>query len=217
MFVFIKKMNMFRAVIIATILVTVVIETHGQTSSTAMSGSTCYLKNADAPTKTLEEAEKSGLLYLREEEKLARDLYIELNKKHQLLNLSHISKSEQVHMDAIHNLIRRYDLEDPVREEYGLFTNTKLQRMYTDLLKRGLSSKTETLMAGALVEETDINDLQKELDSNLDNEDIRTVYLDLLRASYNHLRSFVCVLALNGIEYKPVILDMKQFNSIMNQ
>ena len=45
------------------------------------------------------------------------------------------------------------------------------------------------LLVGALIEEVDINDIQKELDEHVDNQDIVFVYDNLINGSYNHLRA----------------------------
>ena len=62
----------------------------------------------------LTDAEVAGILFMREEEKLARDVYLYLYEIHPLRPFLNISKSEQAHMDAIKYLIDTYGLEDPV-------------------------------------------------------------------------------------------------------
>ena len=53
------------------------------------------------PLEDLSQEEMDGLLFLREEEKLARDTYLMLYDLFGLRNFNNISKSEQAHMDAI--------------------------------------------------------------------------------------------------------------------
>ena len=67
-------------------------------------------------SQELTEDEISGILFMREEEKLARDVYLYLYEIYPLRPFLNISKSEQAHMDAIKYLIDTYELEDPVGE-----------------------------------------------------------------------------------------------------
>lgn len=166
---------------------------------------------------TLSDEAKEAILFMREEEKLARDVYLYLYDIYPLRPFANISKSEQVHMDAILYLINLYGLEDPVKDNpEGKFKNEELQTMYNDLIKRGSESKTEALKVGALIEEIDIIDLEESLQNTGQNEDIMRVYTNLCNASKNHLRAFVRVLSLNGINYEPVKLDNETFRSIIN-
>lgn len=168
------------------------------------------------PKESLSENEKSGLLFMREEEKLARDVYQTLYKSFSIPVFNNISKSEQRHTDAIKNLIIRYELNDPMKEDKtGIFINSELQDLYNELIKNGSVNRVEALKAGALIEETDILDLQKELKDHVDNKDITMVYNNLLRGSYHHLKAFVNLLKLNNIEYQPALLTMEAFYNII--
>ena len=62
------------------------------------------------PVQELSADEKKGLLLMREEEKLARDVYMALYKQWRLPIFSNIAASEQRHMDAIRTLLDRYGL-----------------------------------------------------------------------------------------------------------
>ena len=109
-----------------------------------------------------------------------------------------------------------YDLEDPVGENpEGSFQNEELQQMYDDLIEMGSKSKVDALKVGALIEEVDIIDLQHELDSIAENEDVKRVYQNLCNASENHLKAFVRVLRSYNVDYKPVKLGQDVFNSII--
>jgi len=160
------------------------------------------------PMEDLSQGEIDGLMYMREEEKLARDIYLRLYDTFPLNNFNNISKSEQAHMDAIKYLLDRYDLDDPAYEDsIGIFRNDDLQKLHDTLLEMGRVDKIEALKVGALIEETDIIDIQNELDHVVDNQDIIFVYNNLIRGSNNHLKSFVGVLRFNGVSYEPVLLD----------
>lgn len=164
----------------------------------------------------LTEAEIEGIRFMREEEKVARDVYIYLYEIYPLRPFLNISKSEQAHMDAIKYLIDIYDLEDPVGDNpEGVFQNEDLQELYDVLIVKGSASREEALKVGALIEEVDIIDLQTELDSIAENEDVISVYTNLCRASEAHLRAFTGVLTLYGVEYVPVKLSQEEFDRIM--
>ena len=60
------------------------------------------------PAGELSEAEKEGILYMREEEKLARDVHLKLYEIWGLQIFRNIADSEQTHMDAVKLLISRY-------------------------------------------------------------------------------------------------------------
>ena len=168
------------------------------------------------PKEDISDEEKKGLVYMREEEKLARDVYLALNNKWNMRIFSNISQSEQRHTDAIQILLQKYEITDPVvNDSIGVFTNKTLAGLYTTLTMKGDISLVEALKVGALIEEVDIIDLQKELDDNVDNADIKYVYQNLLNGSYNHLRAFVRNLSRQGITYKPVKLSAEQYNAII--
>lgn len=164
----------------------------------------------------LSEMESSGILFMREEEKLARDVYLYLYEIYPLRPFLNISKSEQAHMDAMLYLIDTLNLVDPVRDNPpGVFQSEELQDLYDELIERGSKSQEEALRVGALIEEVDIIDIQTELDENATHEEVIRVYTNLLRASGNHLRAFVGVLGVYEVEYEPVLLSPEDFKRII--
>lgn len=143
-----------------------------------------------APSTTALSAEEShALTLMREEEKLARDVYLTLGKKYNQRVFSNIPRAEQHHMDAILNLLNAYGLEDPALEP-GKFSNEKLQRLHDELVARGSESKEAAFLVGALIEEVDIADLMTSIKETT-KEDLRSVYENLLRGSERHLNAFV--------------------------
>jgi hypothetical protein len=171
----------------------------------------------DLPYEEIIPEEMDGLVFMREEEKLARDVYLTLYDnwgKHIFIN---ISGSEQKHTDAIKYLLNKYEIPDPVEEDsIGVFENEILQDLYSTLIEQGRISLVEALKVGALIEEIDILDIQKELDEHVDNEDITMVYNNLLKGSRNHLRAFVKNLSRQGIEYVPLKLTEEQYLLVLN-
>lgn len=158
----------------------------------------------------------AGILFMREEEKLARDVYLYLYDIHPLRPFLNISKSEQAHMNAILCLIDTLGLVDPVGDNpEGVFMNEELQELYTELTERGGASREEALKVGALIEEVDILDLQERLAHPELDDQVTRVYTNLCKASEQHLRAFVGVLKLYDVEYEPVLLDPDQFKQII--
>jgi len=167
-------------------------------------------------SQQLSDEEIKGILFMREEEKLARDVYLYLYEIYPLRPFLNISKSEKAHMDAIKYLIDTYELSDPVGDNPpGVFQNEELQVLYDELIEKGSKSREEALKVGALIEEVDIIDLRTELEEIAKNEDVVRVFTNLCSASENHLRAFVRVLAIYDVDYEPELLDPDEFNRIL--
>jgi len=134
--------------------------------------------------------EEYWLTYMREEEKLARDVYLYLYDKWQLRPFNNISKSEQRHMDSVKSLLDSYGIPDPAAgKEKGEFTNLELQKLYNELINQGSISLVEAIKVGIIIEETDIADLEEAISLTI-SDDIKTIYSNLLRGSQNHLKAF---------------------------
>jgi len=163
----------------------------------------------------LSEKEKEDLLFMREEEKLARDVYIKMYEKWGEQIFNNISKSEQRHMDTMKALIDRYGLEDPVKDDsVGKFTNPDLAKLYNELVAQGEKSLIDALKVGATIEDVDIRDLNNAI-ANTDNEDIKLAYENLRSGSYNHMRAFVGQLKKLGSDYSPQFISVELYNQIL--
>ncbi|MFZ5832690.1 MAG: DUF2202 domain-containing protein [Planctomycetota bacterium] len=146
--------------------------------------------SAGATAELLGQAEAKHLLRMREEEKLARDVYLALGSQWPVPVFSNIARSETRHMAAVKGLLDRYGLEDPVADDTpGAFTDAELARLYKELLQKGRASAADAFRVGVTIEEMDIADLKEGIAATT-HADIRTVYQNLLRASENHLRAF---------------------------
>ncbi len=165
------------------------------------------------PKEDLNQSESEGILYMREEEKMARDAYWTFGDRYGLPVFENIAEAEETHMDSVKVLMDKYGLTDPILEA-GEFANSDLQAMYDDLVERGNSSAEEALRVGAVIEETDIQDLKDRL-AETDNEDITMVYESLMRGSRNHLRAFVNNLERRGIDYTPAVLSQEEYDQIV--
>ena len=167
-------------------------------------------------TGELSDSEAAGILFMREEEKLARDVYLTLYEKWGLGIFENIATSEATHMEAVKALIDRYGLQDPAEgKDIGEFTNPELQSLYNELVEMGSQSLVEALRVGAAIEEIDILDLQQHI-AETEKADIQRVYENLMRGSQNHLRAFTSVLERQGETYQPQYLDQEAFDGIVN-
>lgn len=163
----------------------------------------------------LSENEIDGLLLMREEEKLARDVYLALGDMWQLKPFINIAKSEQKHMNEVGSLISKYELQDPVKEDTrGVFTSPEMQKLYDDLLEEGKKSKLDAFMVGAMIEDLDIADLESLL-KETDNADIRIVYLNLVKGSRNHMRTFNMQVERSGGTYKTKYITEDMLKAII--
>ncbi|MCK5772857.1 MAG: DUF2202 domain-containing protein, partial [Thermoplasmata archaeon] len=101
----------------------------------------------------LSDVEIEGLLFMREEEKLARDVYSYLYDLWGQRTFDNIQGAEQKHMDSLLGLIEEYSLEDPVGDnEPGIFEDQALQDLYDDLIESGEASLVDALLVGAAIE-----------------------------------------------------------------
>ena len=149
---------------------------------------TCLAEEFDYVTPS--DAEVEALLLMREEEKLARDVYRTLFNRWNLSIFNNISGSEQTHMDTLAGVLASYGITDPVTSDStGSFNNPALASLYDQLVARGSVSVAEAIQVGIFIEETDITDLQKAISVST-HDDLIRAYENLLQGSYNHLRAF---------------------------
>ncbi len=168
------------------------------------------------PYQDITTEEKEDLLFMREEEKLARDVYITLYEKWGDKIFNNISKSESRHMIAVKSILDKYQIEDPVlSDEIGVFQNQDLQNLYNDLVAKGMNSLQDALEVGTTIEDVDIRDLHTAI-AHTNNEDIKFVYENLMRGSRNHMRSFYSALQNMGIEYKAQYISQEELEDIVN-
>ena len=142
------------------------------------------------PAVQLTEAEENYILYMREEEKLTRDVYLALYEVWGAEIFANISESEQRHMDAVETLITRSGLAVPVVDNtVGVFINEEFTALYDQFVLDGSVSLEEALNVGVAIESLDITDLEAALEET-STRSVRRVFENLLDGSYNHLSAF---------------------------
>ena len=164
---------------------------------------------------SLTSPEVTGILLMREEEKMAKDIYTFFFNKFDYRIFNNISKSETVHAEAMLRLITYFKLSDPSTTTAGTYSNPELQELYNKFVSEATTVE-DALRTGAFIEEYDIADLKK-LISETGNSYIIRVYSNLKRGSENHLRAFTRMLKLKGIVHEPQILDKEEYLSIINK
>ncbi len=171
---------------------------------------------ATLPMQTISDDEAKSLIHMREEEKLARDVYITMFNKYGLMIFDNISRSEQTHTDAILQLLTKYNINDPVGvNAIGVFTDPGLQALYTNLVNAGNVSILEAYKVGATIEDLDLYDLKVDL-LKVDNQDIILVYQMLSKGSRNHMRNYFSSLKSLGFTYVPQFITQSDLDAIVN-
>lgn len=180
-----------------------------------LTGSCSDETNNENELATLTLQEQEDLLFLREEEKLARDVYLYSFDLYGDVIFNQIASSEQQHMDQVLTLLIAYGLEDPASLERGVFQDQALQDLYSDLTTASEVSLSKALAVGATIEDLDINDLAF-FESQTLKADLLNVYDQLKCGSKNHLRSYTDRLEMLGVDYDPQYLSIEEYNSIVS-
>ncbi len=147
------------------------------------------LGNAATTASTLTANEASAILFMKQEEKLARDVYNALHAQWGAVVFKNIAASEQQHMNAVDGLIVRYRLKDNTPANPGEFTCPELQDLYDTLVADGGVSLNDALAVGVTIEEADIGDLRAAIAATRERP-IKNVFGNLLKGSLNHLTAF---------------------------
>ncbi|MEZ4906596.1 MAG: DUF2202 domain-containing protein [Saprospiraceae bacterium] len=172
----------------------------------------CVLYN---PSETITTEEAELLKYMREEEKLARDVYIYFFNKYNAQVFQNISKSEQRHMEKILCLLDYYEIEDPALAEEGEFTNAHIKELYDALIAAGDVSLLEAYKVGATIEDVDIKDLE-DYSLQTENPAILDIFSNLTCGSRNHMRAFYPLVISEGGEYTAQYITQEELEAIIN-
>ncbi|KAF2955310.1 DUF2202 domain-containing protein [Marinitoga sp. 38H-ov] len=172
---------------------------------------------SNLPVETLSASETNGLLQMREEEKLARDVYLTLYDTWGIQIFYNIARAEQIHMNIIKSILDKYDIQDPITDyTIGVFNNEKLEKLYFDLIAESKNSVIDALKVGAEIEDLDIYDLDMFL-KETDNQDIKLVYNNLKSGSENHMRAFMSQLDRYNATYTARYITNDKLQKILNE
>jgi hypothetical protein len=162
----------------------------------------------------LVQTDTDALLFMLEEEKLARDTYEFLDGQWGINQFANIKKSEQSHMNAIINLLELSNTPYTILP-YGEFEDEALQNYYNQFVESGQISLSNALQIGATIEDLDIVDLEEYIDNTTDTSLI-SVFESLKCGSGNHLRSFVSTIESIGDTYTAQFLTEEEYNQIIS-
>jgi len=142
-------------------------------------------------TTSLTETEIADILFMREEEQLAHDLYVRWAEMYPIPVFSNIAASETTHAGEVQLLIDRYGLLDHrIGNASAGYSEPRIQLLYATLAAQGDASQTGALEASLAVEERDIADLDRTL-ANTTRADIIQVYSNLRSGAENHKSAFL--------------------------
>ena len=178
--------------------------------------SSCTNDNAVEVLIPVTQNEINDLKFLREEEKLARDVYLFSYEKYQISIFSSIYQSEQTHMNSVLTLLNKYGIPDPASSDRGVFENNDLQVLYNSLTAQSAISSIEALKVGAKIEDLDINDIDHFI-NNTTKLDLLAVYDNLTCGSKNHIRNYTGQLTINGVTYIPNYISVAYYNLILSE
>ena len=185
-------------------------------AAASAAGTGFAFQSASAATGLNAEAAQE-LRYMREEEKLARDVYRQAYDHWGLPVFARVAQAEQRHMDIMGRMLAYYGQSDPIADPNarGGFTDARLAKLYADLTSRAAKSASDALQAAGLIEEVDIMDLEKAAKTAPDAM-LRRAYANLERGSRNHLRGFTSEwLRLTGKPYVAQAMPQATVDAIV--
>jgi len=166
-------------------------------------------------TNILDQETIDSILLLREEEKLARDVYLTLSWWYDVPVFPNIARSEQQHMNLVALMLDRYELPDPAEGNgIGEFDDPWVQGLYNDLIAQGAESLVDALIVGATIEDVDIYHLQHIIDHS-DFDDVNLIVQNMVAGSRNHMRSFVGALEKRGETYDAQFISQSELDAIL--
>jgi hypothetical protein len=223
----------------------------GAGSAMAKGGKSMPVKVDDVSTTTVDVStddgvldynERTHLIFMREEEKLARDVYTKLGSMYpDSVIFGNIDDSEQRHTTAVKNMIEKYGYEDPnTNDNIGVFTGKDYGWYFTEkynlLVERASISELEALYVGAFIEELDMMDINQcpkvivDADNGIDevtrcgristgNSDIVKLYDSLLDGSDSHLEGYVKNIEkqIGQGNYQAQVLSQEQVDEILDR
>jgi len=214
-------------------------------SIAALSSNVFAAGNGGGNSSGLDAAEETHLVFMREEEKLARDVYLTLASLYPntsvFLNIG--EGSEQTHTDTMRDKLAQFNVSDPnpntnnLPSSIGVFTGADygwyFNEKYTQLVANAQNSELDALYVGAFIEELDMHDIvycpQVILDTNNGINDCGLIYTDetplinsynsLVDGSKSHLRAYVGnIEAIIGEgNYQAQILSQAEVDAILGR
>jgi hypothetical protein len=153
---------------------------------------------------------------MHEGERLARDLHLYLHDLWSVPAFSYIAAAKQRHMDELREVMERYGVDDPARDDQvGVFDAPGLADLYRQSIADAAAGPRQALRAAALVEELDILELRNAL-SNSRRLPLALTYNALLSSTHNHLQGLVRLLRGQGGVYQAQAMEEAQVAAVLN-
>jgi hypothetical protein len=134
------------------------------------------------------------LVYMREEVKLARDVYAVLSDAWRVDVFQGTAGSKQALMEDISDVLAQYGIDDPPAAA-GIFRHAELQELYAYLVDQGMRSVNDALDVTILVEQTVIADVDA-LINDTEQTALRAVLTRLKESSLSRLLTLTRHLAM---------------------
>ncbi|MCK9580774.1 MAG: DUF2202 domain-containing protein [Methanoregula sp.] len=142
-------------------------------------------------TTPLTDIETAYIIFMREEEQMAHDLYARWAGSYTIPVFSNIADSETMHAYEVQLLIDRYGLSDKrIGTASSGYTDPVIQSLHDSLAAHGDTSLNGALEAGLAIKDRDIADLDMAI-ANTTRPDIIRVYSNLRQGSENHRSAFL--------------------------
>ena len=138
--------------------------------------------------------QEEEMLFLRREEKLARDVYLTLADQWRLPIFGNLAEAEQRHIDLLLTFFEVYGITDTeTDDDPGSFSDPAFKQLFFDLTTVNEPDPhvlADDLEVGAEIEDVGLAYLDG-LITDTDNDHIRLIAHNLAKGSRNHLRAFV--------------------------
>ena len=202
------------SLVFATLLTILFVAGCGSSDSTDTGAGVAPGPDDPSISDQITEEQKYSLAYMWHEEKLAKEIYLELNKLHPAQQLENIATNSEVkHIAAVQEVVAYYDINISNLADYevsysqeelesmpvGVFAVPEIQDLYNTLYDIGSASKQASLEVGCMVEVVDINDLDDFLVTAGTNQYLIDTFTFLRDGSYTHYWAFDSGLKSMGI------------------
>lgn len=166
-------------------------------------------------TAPLSADEIEFLFAIREDEKVARDLYTSFSALYPAsVQIAKIKTAEDSHIACIEAVLDYYEISYPAMTATGVFEDAERQALYNDLVDKS-ATLLETFGTMAVIEEETVL-AYKSVQSEITNENISLVVANMIKASSNHLKAAVRQITALGGSYTPSYLSAEEFDAIIN-
>lgn len=150
---------------------------------------------------------------VREDEKVARDLYFSFFQKFGLKPFENIGKAEDNHIKATEKLFDYYEIDYPALSANGKFEDAIRQKLYDSLLLKG-TPELEAFKVMAFLEESNIVEYGEVL-KTIVNPNIKIVIENLAKASANHFKAAIRQITALGGTYAPALMTQEQYRAVI--